>query len=153
MLVAAEDASKVHAQGQQHCRVGGRLQPCGHLQGRGWQVNHTVPPTPHHVPRRTASPPKFLQVRRAHHAHAYLLVVSPDQAEDKATVHQGQQIAEEEGQAGVEALGQLRILGAQGLSAYAHSPHGASVPAPRPWVSLTRPCLSFRLLAFLLGSD
>ena len=84
---------------------------------------------------------------------AYLLVVSPDQAEDEATVHQGQQIAEEEGQAGVEALGQLRILGAQGLSAHAHSPHGASVPAPRPWVSLTRPCLSFRLLAFLLGSD
>lgn len=88
-----------------------------------------VLPTLHPRPLEDCQPPTFLQVRRARHAHSYLLVVSPDQAEDEAAVHQGQQVAEEEGQAGVEALGQLHVLGAQGLSAYAHSPHGASVPA------------------------
>lgn len=130
VLMAAQDAREVHAQGQQHCRVGGRLQPCGHLQGRGWQATLTwFCPPPTHIPWRTASPATFLQVCRAHHAHFYLLVESPDQAEDEAAVHQGQQVAEEEGQAGVEALGQLRVLGAQGLSAHAHLPHQASVPA------------------------
>lgn len=68
-------------------------------------------------------------VSRSCHAHPYLLVVSPDQAEDEAAVHQGQKITEEEGQAGVEALGQLRILWTQGLSAHIHCPHQASVPA------------------------
>lgn len=58
----------------------------------------------------------------------HLLVVGPDQAEDKAAVRQGQQITQEEGQAGVEALGQLRVLGAEGLSAHptrpiTHMPH------------------------------
>lgn len=48
--------------------------------------------------------------------------MGPNQAEDKATVCQGQQVAEEEGQAGIEALGQLRVLGTQGLSAHAHTP-------------------------------
>lgn len=54
--------------------------------------------------------------------------MGPDQAEDKAAVRQGQQITQEEGQAGVEALGQLRVLGAEGLSAHptrpiTHMPH------------------------------
>lgn len=70
---------------------------------------------PSHPPPRQS-----LQGCRSQHAHPYLLVVGPDQAEDEAAVHQGQQIAEEEGQAGVQALGQLCILGAKGLSAHAH---------------------------------
>ena len=59
-----------------------------------------VLPTLHPCPLEDCQPPTFLQVRHARHAHSYLLVVSPDQAEDKAAVHQGQQVAEEEGQAG-----------------------------------------------------
>lgn len=38
-----------------------------------------------------------LQVHFSHCTCPYLLVVDPDQVEDKAAVHQGQQIAEEEG--------------------------------------------------------
>lgn len=85
-------------------------------------------PSPPH-PRRCVVPTTSLQVCHSHHAHPYLLVVSPDQAEDKAAVHQGQQITEEEGQAGVEVLGQLHVLGEQGLSGHAHPPHQASIPA------------------------
>ena len=79
---------------------------------------------------RPATPtalPCHLRVRCSCRARPYLLVVGSDQAEDEASVRQGQQIAEEEGQAGVEALGQLRVLGAQGLSARAHVSHRASV--------------------------
>lgn len=68
-------------------------------------------------------PATSLQMCRSHRAHPYLLVVGPDQAEDEAAVHQGQQVAEEEGQAGVQALGQLCILGAQGRSARIHVSH------------------------------
>lgn len=53
--------------------------------------------------------------------------MGPDQTKDEATVCQGQQVAEEEGQAGIEVLGQLHILGTQGLSAHAHTP----VPKPQ----------------------
>lgn len=73
------------------------------------------------LPATPTTPLYHLQVRLSCHAHSYLLVVSPNQAEDKATVCQGQQVAEEEGQAGIEALGQLRVLGTQGLSAHGHT--------------------------------
>lgn len=78
-------------------------------------------------PLRPPRPPASLVLCHAYHAHPYLLVVGPDQAEDEAAIHQGQQIAEEEGQAGVQALGQLCVLGAQGWSAHAHLSHPASV--------------------------
>lgn len=120
MLVAAQDAGEVHAQGQQQRRVGGRLQPRGHLRGRGSVGYLARPATP-------TALPCHLRVHCSRRARPYLLVVGSDQAEDEASVRQGQQIAEEEGQAGVEALGQLRILGAQGLSARAHVSHRASV--------------------------
>lgn len=119
MLVAAQDAGEVHAKRQQQRRVGGRLQPRGHLWGRGISGRPSLAP-----PTQPTTPPRLCH---AHHAHPYLLVVGPDQAEDEAAVHQGQQIAEEEGQAGVQALGQLCVLGAQGRSAHAHLSHGASV--------------------------
>ena len=55
VLMAAQDAREVHAQCQQHCRVGGRLQPRGHLQGRGWQETlhgsaHPPPTSPGGLP-------------------------------------------------------------------------------------------------------
>lgn len=59
-------------------------------------------------------------------APSHLLVVGPDQAEHEAAVRQGQQVAEEEGQAAVEALGLLRVLGTQGWSA-ARSPPGLAL--------------------------
>lgn len=74
-------------------------------------------------------PPWHPQGRRSCHAHPYLLVVGPDQAEDEAAVRQRQQVTEEEGQAGVEALGQLCVLGTPGPSAHARTPRQASVPA------------------------
>lgn len=55
------------------------------------------------------------------HADPYLLVVSAHQVEDEAAICQGQEVTEEEGQAGVEALGQLCILGTQELSVHIHT--------------------------------
>lgn len=80
------------------------------------------------LPATPNTPPCHPQMHCSHSAHPYLLVVGPDQAEDEAAVHQGQQVTEEEGQAGIEALGQLRVLGTQGLSAHTHTPHQTSVP-------------------------
>lgn len=40
----------------------------------------------------------------------YLFPVGSDQREDKASVHDRQQIIEEEGQAGVQSLHQLQVL-------------------------------------------
>lgn len=54
--------------------------------------------------------------------------MGPDQAEHKASVHQGEQVTEEEGQAGVEALGQFRVLGTQGLLATLTHPNELRSP-------------------------
>lgn len=101
-----------------------RVATCG---GRGsagntfrFPAHHTHHPPPH--PRVGAPFPL---------CPPYLLVVGPGQAEHKAAVHQGQQVAEEEGQAGIQALGQLRILRTQGPSAHALAPR-ASVPTQGP---------------------
>lgn len=65
----------------------------------------------------TVSLPTTHQATHGEVHPSHLLVVGPDQAEHKAAVHQGQQVAEEEGQADVEALGLLHVLGTQGRSA------------------------------------
>lgn len=128
-----------------------RVATCG---GGGQQATIIVS-----LPATPNTPPCHPQVRCSRNAHPYLLVVGPDQAEDEATVHQGQQVAEEEGQAGIEALSQLRILGTQGLSAHNHTSDQTSVPTqglalvkatsdfqeprhyPRAWDLLYKPCL------------
>lgn len=53
--------------------------------------------------------------------HTYLLVVSSYQAEDVASVRDGQEVTEEEGQAGIQPFSQLHVLGTQVLSVHTDS--------------------------------
>lgn len=53
--------------------------------------------------------------------HTYLLVVSSYQAEDVTSIRYGQEVTEEEGQAGVEAFSQLHVLGTRDLSVHIDS--------------------------------
>lgn len=59
-------------------------------KGSAGDIHTALPTTP-------STTPSHCRCTFPHRVYPYLLVVDPDQVEDEATVHQGQQIAEEEG--------------------------------------------------------